>query len=139
MKRCIGVFVLSLCLIGIMMIGNTARSSAAAAPCSKSTNPLACACETSGGAGSSSTACGTDGSDPISGPGGVLEKVTLILATISGVAAVIIIIISGFSMVTSSGDSQRVANARNAIVGSIIGLVLIAAAAGLITFVINKI
>jgi hypothetical protein len=101
-------------------------------------NPLDNACGSGGGAASSS-ACGTNGSDPIAGTNGVIEKVTLLLATISGIVAVVIIIIAGFMFVISSGDAHKAATARMAIIGSLVGLVIIGAATSIITFVVSKI
>jgi hypothetical protein len=100
-------------------------------------NPLDQACGTKGA--SASSACGTTGADPITGSNGVLEKVTIIFAIISGIAAVIIIIVAGFTMITSSGNAQSVANARNAIIGAVVGLIIILTAASIITFVVNKV
>jgi hypothetical protein len=99
-------------------------------------NPFDNACGTIGGGGGS-TACGTDGSDPISGKNGVLVKASLVVATIAGVAAVIIIIISGFRYITANGDMQKVASARNALVGSLIGIAIIVSAESLVIFVIK--
>jgi heme/copper-type cytochrome/quinol oxidase subunit 2 len=101
-------------------------------------NPLSSACGSGGGA-ASSTACGTNGSDPIDGPNGVIEKVTIIIASISGIVAVVIIVIAGFMFVLSNGDAQKAASARMAIIGALVGLVIIAAATSIITFVVGKI
>lgn len=97
-------------------------------------NPLGQACQSN----SSSSACSGGTKDPISGPNGVLKKVTLIIATIGGVAAVIIIIVAGLQMATADGDSQRVANARKAIIFAAVGIIIIVAAASIITWVVSK-
>jgi len=101
-------------------------------------NPLGGACGTSGDAAAGSSVCGASSSDPIAGPNGVLEKVTLLIASIAGIVAIIIIVISGFMYVTSAGDAQKAASARTAIIGSLVGLVIIAAATSIITFVVSK-
>lgn len=98
-------------------------------------NPLGDAC----GAGGSSSACGASASNPIAGPNGVLEKATIVFAAIAGVVAVIIIIYAGFQLVTAGGNAQKVESARNAIIGSLVGIVVILAAASIITFVVNKV
>jgi hypothetical protein len=100
-------------------------------------NPLDNACHSGVGAGDSS-ACSANGKDPISGPHGALRKVSLIIATIAGVAAVIIIIIGGLQYITSGGDPQKAAGARNAIIGAAVGLVIIVAAESIIVFVVSK-
>lgn len=100
-------------------------------------NPLDGAC---GGSGATAAdVCGQDGHNSIYGPGGVLEKVTLVIAIISGIAAVIVIIVAALRMVTSGGNSSNVEGARNAMIGAVVGLVIILVAATIITFVINKI
>jgi hypothetical protein len=101
-------------------------------------NPLENACK-SGGGTAGSTACTSDGTDPISGKNGILKKASLVLAILGGVAAIIIIIIGGFRYVTSAGDANKAASARNAIVGAIVGVVIIAAAEVIVIFVVSRI
>lgn len=101
-------------------------------------NPLDAACQ-SGGAAQGSAACSADGSDPISGTHGALKKASLIIATIAGVAAVIIIIVAGLEYITSAGDSKKAAGARSAIIGSVVGLVIIVASESILLFVISRI
>lgn len=98
-------------------------------------NPLGDAC----GAGGSSSVCSASKNNPIVGPNGVLEKVTIVMASIAGVAAVIIIIVAGLMYVTSNGDTQKAEGARRAIIGALVGIVIILAAASIITFVVNKV
>lgn len=102
-------------------------------------NPLSGACGTQGGAGKNSVACGTNGGDPITGSGGAIEKAAILLASIAGVAAVIIVIVGGFLYVTAGGNAQRAETAKNAIIGALVGIGIIAAAASIITFVVSKI
>lgn len=101
-------------------------------------NPLSGACGAQNSAGKDSVACGTNGSDPISGSSGALGKTTVLLASVAGIAAVIIIIIGGFMYVTSNGDAKRAESGRNAIIGALVGLGIIAAAASIIAFVVNR-
>lgn len=102
-------------------------------------DPLGNACGAGGGGGSSTACSGRTSTDPIAGPNGVLMKVTLIIATIAGVAAVIVIIISGIRYITANGDSNTASSARQAILNALIGLIIIATAASIITFVVSKI
>lgn len=64
---------------------------------------------------------------------------TTVLALIGGFLAVLMIIISGFQFVTSAGKDESVANARKRITNSIIGLIIIALAWTIVTFVIDRI
>lgn len=78
------------------------------------------------------------GSNPIAGSDGLLLKITKIIATIAGMAAIILIIIGGLRYVTSGGDPESARKARNTILNALIGLVVIAISAALITFVVNR-
>ena len=97
-------------------------------------NPLADPCA----GAKAGAACGQSGKDPISGSGGILMKASLVIATLAGVAAVIIILVSGFNYITSNGDASKAASARQAIVGAAVGLVIIMTAEGIIIFVIKN-
>jgi len=102
-------------------------------------NPLTPACSGVKGPAAQSTTCAPGGnSDPITGPNGIIRKATNILAILAGVAAVIVIIIAGIQYITSNGDPQKAANARTAVIGAVIGLVIIIAAQSIIVFVVSK-
>lgn len=101
-------------------------------------NPFGDACK-AGGSGSTACTAGSGSTDPISGPNGLLKKITLIIATIAGVAAVIVIVISGFQFMTSGGDSQKAASARSTLIGAAIGLAIIITAQGILVFVLNRV
>jgi hypothetical protein len=63
---------------------------------------------------------------------------TQIIAIFVGVAAVIVIIVSGLRFVTSSGDPSAVASARQALIYAIVGLVVAAAAQAIVSLVLVK-
>ena len=86
-----------------------------------------------------SPACTSSGADPISGSNGIINTVATIAAWAGGVIAVIIIIISGFRFINSGGDSGKVASARNGIIYSAIGLLVIIIARVIVSFVLNNI
>lgn len=56
---------------------------------------------------------------------------------IFGVAAILMIVINGFLYVTSSGDPQKMAQARMGLLYSIIGLIVIVFAAAIVTFAVK--
>jgi hypothetical protein len=62
-----------------------------------------------------------------------------IITAIAGLVAVIMIIVSGLQMISSSGNSEKISNARNTILYASIGLVVIAVARIIIGFIINKV
>lgn len=85
--------------------------------------------------------------DPISGPSGIISTAANIIALIGGIAAVIIIIISGLMYVTAggaavgqrAGDSpNRAKKAQQTLMGAVIGLVIIALAWSITRFIIDR-
>lgn len=88
--------------------------------------------------GNPSPVCVVSGKDPLTGPDGVITKVVDIFALITGVAAIIIIMVSGFEYVRSSGDSSKVNKAKNGILFAVIGLVIVALARSIIVLAISK-
>ncbi len=78
-------------------------------------------------------------SSPIAGRDGIIYKITLIVAQVAGFAAVIIIIVAGIKYITSRGDSNAVASAKNTLIGAAVGLAVIALAASIITFAIGRV
>ncbi|MGH7142139.1 MAG: hypothetical protein ACREF5_01550 [Candidatus Saccharimonadales bacterium] len=95
----------------------------------------------SNGAASGSTLCGQSNtsSNPLAGPNGLLLIIANVIAIVAGLAAVIIIIISGLRLVTSGGDPSRAAGARSALIYAIVGLVIIALADTIISLVLSRI
>lgn len=81
----------------------------------------------------------TPNNNPLTGPKGIINSVIMLLAVISGVAAVILIIISGFKLITSSGDANEIASARRTLIYAVAGLIVIALATTIISFVIGHI
>ncbi|HYH75067.1 MAG TPA: hypothetical protein VD735_03830 [Candidatus Saccharimonadales bacterium] len=102
-------------------------------------NPLDMACSADGA--NASTACNDDTQDDskITGPNGVIVRVTRIVAAIGGIAAVIMIIVYGVSLITSYGDSGKATSARNGIIAACIGLVVIVLAQAIVVFLISNI
>lgn len=67
----------------------------------------------------------------------ILHVAANIVALLTGLAAVILIIISGISMITSAGKAESVANARKRIIGALVGLAIVALAWTIVTFLTN--
>jgi hypothetical protein len=99
-------------------------------------NPLDKACT---GAAAGSAAC-QDKNDPdsITGPNGIIVRVTNLVALVAGVVAVLVIVIYGIMIVISYGDSGKVTQARNAIIGAAVGLIVIGLSRTIIVFVIDR-
>ena len=58
-----------------------------------------------------------------------------IIAAIAAIAAVIMIIISGLTLVTSQGNAEAAKNSRNRIIYAVVGLIIIALAASIASYV----
>ncbi len=85
---------------------------------------------------------GSDCSTPSANNGvninNVIKAIINILSLVVGVVAVIMIIVGGFRFITSGGDSNSIASARNTILYALIGLVVVALAQFIVQFVLAK-
>ncbi len=67
----------------------------------------------------------------------VLQNILNTVYFIMGIVAVIVIIIAGFTYVTSSGDSSKLTKAKNQILYAVIGIVIVLSAFAVTNFVIG--
>src|SRR5579863_6487253 len=104
-------------------------------------DPLSSVC-TPGGSAYNSPTCkqyikqqNNPNSNPVAGPSGVLQTVTNVMAMITGIVAVVMIIISGFNFMTAGGNiaGQRAGDnpgkakkARAQLSAAVIGLIIVA-------------
>jgi len=94
-----------------------------------------------------STVCQTLGSDSSCGStpsggidiNGIVTAIVNILSFVVGVAAVVMIIIAGFRLITANGDSSSIASARTAIIYAIVGLAVVACSQAIVYFVLSKV
>jgi hypothetical protein len=96
----------------------------------------AAACKAIGGTFSGGT-CNTPAGDPTIDS--AVKAVVNILSIIVGIAAVLMIIIGGFRYITSAGDANNIASAKNTVLYAIIGLVIVALAQAIVWFVLEAI
>jgi hypothetical protein len=68
----------------------------------------------------------------------VIARVIQVMSAIAGVAAVIMIIISGFRFVTANGDSNTVAAARRTLIYALVGVVVVAISQTIVWFILRK-
>ena len=101
-------------------------------------NPLDSAC-TDDVRGISPNCPATTTKNPLTGPDGILMKITRIIAIIAGVSAILVIIISGIKYMLAGGDAKKASEARNGLIGALIGLVIISLAGLIIMFVVTRI
>jgi len=103
-------------------------------------DPLEKTCAQPGAA--DSTICkekaATAGEDPLAGEDSTLMKITNLLSLATSVIAVIVIIVAGFTMTLSSGDTAKISSSRNAIIYAAVGLIVVALSRAIIIFVINR-
>lgn len=66
----------------------------------------------------------------------VINFIQLVLGFL-GLIAVIMVLIGGFTWMTSMGDEERVGRAKKTISGAVIGIVLVLVSWSIVTFVIN--
>ncbi len=69
----------------------------------------------------------------------LIKNIINVLSAIGGIIAVIMVIIGGFKFVTSGGDSNASASARNTIIYALVGLIIIAFAQIIVQFVLQRI
>lgn len=69
---------------------------------------------------------------------GLVKDAINILSFIVGVAAVIIIVISGIRFATSGGDANAIAGAKKGLFGALMGIVIVALAQTIVIFILDR-
>jgi ABC-type Fe3+ transport system permease subunit len=112
----------------------------------QSFNPLGGACQSQNAAASPACHQNTQQNGSDTNPTlDIIKTATNIIALIAAIGAVIMIVISGFMFVTAggaspgqrSGDPNKVKGARTTLTNALIGLIIIALAWTIVTFVAN--
>jgi len=80
----------------------------------------------------------TGGNCDDSGVASAISAGVNILSLVVGVAAVMMIILSGFKYITSGGEASKVANAKNSLIYALVGLLVAALAQLLVHFVLAQ-
>ncbi len=119
----------------LALLGAVSLPLVAATGVSAQVDPFETVCDDTS---NTSPVCNGETDNPISGSDGVLIKVVEILSYAIGVAAVIMLILGGLKYITSGGDSNAIASAKNTILYAIIGVLVALAAQAIIIFVIRK-
>lgn len=99
----------------------------------------ACPSPKSGGDAKNQVLIGVGETDKNCDGSGVTDFVATIVDIISliiGVAAIIVIIISGFKYITSGGDSSKVSSAKSTLIYALVGVAIAAVAQLLVHFVL---
>lgn len=82
---------------------------------------------------------GDTSQNPLTGPKGLIRGIANILAFVTGLGAVITIIVGGLRLITANGDANKVKSARGAIIAALIGIVIILLADTIISLVLGRI
>lgn len=133
-------------LVGFMVVMSLAI--VGLAPMSaRAYDPLNAACNT-GSASDKSTICTQNNAqqltdtNPVAGSNGLLSKVTNLIAIGAGIIGTIMVIVSGFQIITAggggSGDTNKIKKARGRLLAALIGMVIVALAWTIVTFVVQK-
>lgn len=81
---------------------------------------------------------GSVGVPVVSNANGVLTGVLNVVYSFAGIICVLIIIIAGYLYVTSAGSASQTKRAKDAILGAVVGLVVIIMAFTITQFVIGR-
>ncbi len=73
-----------------------------------------------------------------SGVSKTLSVVVGVLSVVVGAVAIIMIIVGGFKYITSSGDANKIKNAKDTLLYALIGVAIAALAQLLVHFVLNQ-
>lgn len=129
--RYLRLFVATLACLGIIAVAVTPSVAAVY-------DPLSPAC--TGTNATNSPTCGSrTTTNPLTGSNGLLMRITFIIAVIAGFTAILVIIIAGSRYITAGGDSKKATDARNALIGALVGLAIISFASLIILFIISRI
>lgn len=95
-------------------------------------------CKDAGGTVKDNSCVDKDGK-PIDSVSKMLQSIINLLLFISGILAVILIVVGGFRYVTSNGDSGAASKAKNTIIYAAIGLVIAIMAYAIVNFILDNI
>ncbi len=117
----------------VLLSGFILFSAAPALAASQTTNDVFAACQQA----PTSPACA--GKNTETNPAYHTIRVTAnIVALLTGFAAVVVIIVSGISLIGSAGNPEAVTNSRRRIAAAVIGLLVVSLAWVIISYVISK-
>jgi hypothetical protein len=128
-RRLTHIFVTIAVLLGV----------AAPVPALAATDVFKDACTNAAAKSSAVCAGGQTSTNPLTGSNGLIVKITRVIAYVSGVVAVIIIMISGLRYINSGGDPAKATQARNGIIYALAGLIVIISAQFIISLVMSRI
>jgi hypothetical protein len=91
------------------------------------------------GATATSAICATKNPKSVTGSNGAIVTIANFMALIAGIAAVIILLIASIKYITADGDVKEIESAKNTIIYTVIGILVILFAKILVTYVVSKV
>lgn len=129
--RGLRLFAMTLACLGIFSFAMAPRVAAVY-------NPFSSACSTP--EAKNSPTCGSlTTTNPLTGSNGLLMKITYIVAAVTGFTAILVILIAGSRYMTAGGDTKKASDARNALIGALVGLCIVSFASLIIMFIVSRI
>lgn len=98
------------------------------------------ACDSSSGATNSSVCqdnASNRGASLLSGQGSIVATIANLIALVGGVIAVVFMMINGLAIITSTGDSGKISKARDGIIYSAVGIVVIVMARTIVALIMR--
>ena len=74
----------------------------------------------------------------IYGPDGILTKAVTLVSVMIGIASVVALMFGGFKYITSAGEANKAASAKNTVFYALAGVLTALFAQGIILFVLDK-
>ncbi len=69
----------------------------------------------------------------------IIKVVIRVISWVAGIAAVILIVVSGIKFASSGGDSQKVTSAKGTLINAMIGVAILILSQAIVVFVLNKV
>ena len=69
----------------------------------------------------------------------VMQNIINIFSIITGIVAVVMVMVAGFKYITASGESSNITSAKHTLIYAIVGLVIVALAQFIVKFVLDKV
>lgn len=126
---------LKLFIAGVAIALSLAPTLAAVPALAAPTNVFQETCKAKGSG--DSAICQTNGSDPLTGDNGILVKVSRVISFLTGVAAVILILVSALMYVMSDGDSGKLQSSKSTLIYAVVGLIISGVAQGIVVLVVK--
>lgn len=151
LTRMAAALLMSLVLLSGVVSLNTGRASAAT--CDPDiANPLKCFCEEVNRTGIDNQSdetkkiCNINDAENVSGSekgllakNGIVKKILNLLSWITGFLAAVYVIVGGFKVITSGGDSDSVASGRKMILYALVGIAVVISSNLIINLVIGAV